>query len=141
MRISSTTGELEIGQPEIRIGPSLTKDAFVESRLGQTCKRGVTNQEYATYSLSLKDAQNEFGLSLVFREQRLFMISIEMLSAKQSWANWSEEEELRRRVAHDHLLAASLGKPPYRYRWGEVLSLYDPRSGVSSIAIRYALSR
>lgn len=56
-----------------------------------------------------------------------------------SWDNWSETEERKRKDEHDKWLEKSIGRPPYKYSWGEISSDYDPRSGSSTITIRYKL--
>jgi hypothetical protein len=56
----------------------------------------------------------------------------------ENWANWSEANELARKKLHDDVLANTIGQPPYRYPWGEIQSMYDPRSGGSSISIHYS---
>jgi hypothetical protein len=65
-----------------------------------------------------------------------------------SWDDWSEEKQLALRDAHDSWLVEMLGPgsrfawaggslPEYRFEWGEVWSSYDPRSGSSSIGVRF----
>jgi len=54
-----------------------------------------------------------------------------------SWSNWVEEKELQQKAIHDSLLFKMLNQPPYKYSWGEVQSVYDARSGGSSIIISY----
>ena len=58
-----------------------------------------------------------------------------------SWENWSKEEQLKKKDKHDIWLKTNIGKPPYKYSWGEISSNYDPRSGSSMITIRYNLSK
>ena len=46
---------------------------------------------------------------------------------------------MERKALHDARLKATLGNPPYDFAWGKVLSVYDSRSGASSVIIRYSL--
>ena len=54
-----------------------------------------------------------------------------------SYSNWSKEKEMETKRLHDNWLLKHLGSPPYEYRWGEISSVYDPRSASSEILIRY----
>jgi hypothetical protein len=56
-----------------------------------------------------------------------------------TWADWSEVNEQSRKSLHDTLLSADLGAAPYHFAWGNVMSVYDERSGASRIIVRYAV--
>ena len=45
---------------------------------------------------------------------------------------------MERKAAHDRWLESALGAPPYEYAWGGITSLFDLRTGSSTIVIRYA---
>jgi len=52
-------------------------------------------------------------------------------------SDWSRERELDRKAQHDALLSRDLGAPPYAFEWGNILSVFDERSGGSIIIVEY----
>jgi hypothetical protein len=76
------------------------------------------------------------------------LLSISHEDKLPSWETWSEEEVRQVRAENDKFLFRCLGKPHrfgphgeviYEYKWGEVVSSYDPRSAESHITIVYYL--
>lgn len=119
----------------------LTKDVFIKSNLmGDVLSQNASI--YTNYYLKPQFIGSErFTVVLYFNQSNLIeFINISLLSDGNipSWDNWSENEELNRKVEHDKWLESKIGKPPYKYSWGEISSAYDPRSGSSMITIRYS---
>jgi len=139
--INKNTGEIEIS--EVKVGPKFRKRNFIESSLYAQ----VIHEESITYSryvLKPQKIDNEiFAVVLYFKqEEQLEFVSLSILPDQKmpSWENWSKEEQLQKKRANDKWLEKQLGPPPYKYGWGELSSLYDPRSATSTITIRYLLS-
>lgn len=137
MNINSITGELQIGRSGFLIGPNLTKDVFLASAEGRMARMSVANQPFATYAFSVNDDLGKFSVRLVFARQKVDTVSVAICSSSRNWTDWSEENEMQIKAEHDRLLATILGAGPHRFHWGEVVSDYDPRSGASTIRIRY----
>lgn len=137
MKINPTTGELQIAPSGFALMPSLTKAAFLASAEGKTAWMSVANPPFATYALSVNDDSGEFVLRLVFNQEKIDTVSVAKGHSSRNWTDWSEENEMQIKAEHDRLLAAMLGAAPHRFPWGEVVSDYDPRSGASTISIRY----
>jgi hypothetical protein len=73
-----------------------------------------------------------------FENERLWMVVLSLrVAAEEGWSNWSEEAERQRKQAHDALLRADLGSPPYTFAWGTVESGNDPKTGDSQIVVKY----
>jgi hypothetical protein len=97
------------------------------------------------------DGDRNVGVRLLFEGERLEGYRLAILDPRYgtSWDDWSEEKQLAQRDAHDQWLVEMLGpgvrtRAPggmelsYTFPWGDVWSTYDPRSGGSSIGVRYA---
>jgi hypothetical protein len=117
------------------LGPRLDKPAFLKSPIGEASEVIVANGPYATYRI-----RPEPGItaSAAFENDRLNEVSLLFDLPSEDGRQWTEELELERKKIHDQWLLAELGKPPYRYSWGEVVSSFDPKGCVSDIILRYA---
>jgi hypothetical protein len=126
---------------DVVLRPRLTKDEFVRTELYPDVLR-EDQYGYTRYSLRPQDLLGErWSVFLYFNpDQMLEMVSLSMLEDEKmsSWEHWSEEKELEKKAKHDAFLVQYLGKPPYKYKWGEVSSQYDPRSGSSDVTIQYS---
>ena len=80
-----------------------------------------------------------FFVALYFYGKKLESIDLAIAAPElgASWDDWSEEKEMKRKEKHDVWLIAQTGCASHVYDWGEIDSAYDPRSGGSSITIRY----
>ena len=137
MNIDPKSGRIEIEAGGLVVRPDLSRDEFLASSMGVTARIVVQNGQYVTYSFTFSIGTSLFAASLVFESQRLDSVQIERVNRGRTWGNWSEAQELERKNDHDNLLVSFLGKPPYKYLWGEIVSMYDPRSGSANISIQY----
>ena len=89
-------------------------------------------------------------VSICYHENSIFLISLTTHSEddSMSWAEWSEEKEVKKFERNNKFLAEILGSDfiltnashamiEYEYRWGKVTSAYDQRSASSVITIKY----
>ena len=141
MRIDPETGRIEVGEGGLVIHSEMNRGEFLNSPTGASARLVVENDQYATYSFTFKIDSSLFGLSIIFESQRLDSVQLEKLTLGKTWGNWSKARELERKDEHDQLLVSFLGKPPYRFAWGEIVSECDPRSGSANINIRYRKER
>jgi hypothetical protein len=137
--LDKSTGELYIESIPVKLGPSFTRDAFSSTPV--VAQPRASNEPYHSYSLGKQRiAGQPFFVVLYFYGQQLESINLAH-SAEEfgaSWDDWSEGDELRRKQWHDDWLLGQTGHTSHVYEWGEVGSDYDPRSGGSSIVIRYS---
>jgi hypothetical protein len=140
MSIDPTTGEIDIEEGGLVICPNTRCDEFLASPIGATAHLDVKNQQFATYSFTFKFGTSLFGLSVVFESQKLDSVRLERVDTGTKWENWSEARELERKYEHDRLLVSLLGKPPYKFVWGEIVSVFDSRNGSANINIQYRTS-
>lgn len=117
------------------IGPQLDTTTFLASRLGEGSETILSNGAFVTFRF-----QPERGITgaAVFQDGRLYELSLLLQLPTDDVPRWTEEHELARKRAHDEWLRAELGVPPYRYPWGEVASVFDPKGCVSNILVHYA---
>jgi hypothetical protein len=132
------TGEVLIGSVA-KLGPKFTRSDFLS--LPIESKSLVINEPYHSYALGQHLVGGEtFLVTLYFYEQKLE--SIDLVNSREefgtSWNEWSEEKQLKRKQAHDAWLIQQTGNASHIYAWGEIGSSNDPKSGGSSITIRYS---
>jgi hypothetical protein len=139
--LDGTTGDLEIQSVSIRIGSQFTRQQFLASALAEHARVLVQNEPYCTFSAgSYELAGLSLSVSLVFYGEQLETIGLfhDAKALGSSWADWSEQQELKRKQIHDQWLVALTGHASHVYTWGEIWSDFDPKSGGSSIVIRYS---
>jgi hypothetical protein len=136
--LDATTGSVMLGDSGV-LGSHLTKKYFCEE--GSARFRQVSaNNDWARFSCRVTDHHGEFAISVILKSNRISEIHLAKVQGPGSWGNWSEESEREKQVEHDRMLENILGKPPYRYPWGEIVSVYDAKGGASEIVIRYTNS-
>jgi hypothetical protein len=139
--IDPKTGTIRFA-PELAISPTLTRENFLSSLLGTRATVLVQNEPHCSFALpKMIFSGHAFVGSLWFTGSRLLRVSIASVdeSFGSSWSNWSQGREMERKTFHDSLLQSALG-PGWSGRpfpWGVVASLYDPKSGSSSIIVTY----
>lgn len=124
-----------------KLMPGMLEVDFLKSPLGLEADSLGENDNYSRYRVSTSMKDNLIAhLLVVFHRGLLKMILLrpKWPGTGSSWAEWSEEEELRIQELNSKLLEQYLEEPPpYNYQWGSVVSAYDPRGGFSSIVITY----
>lgn len=74
----------------------------------------------------------KYMVSLFFRDSKIYMVSLICCDKK-----FSERDEDKRKILHDHILNELGIEEQKEYSWGKISSDYDARSNVSSINIMY----
>ena len=140
--ININNGNITLDDSCFTITKGLTKNEFINSNL---FKDVLSQQTYTFSNYYLKPqliGKDKFIVVLFFNQNsKIYLVNISISDdgSVPSWTNWSEYKELKRKDLHDKWLGENIGKPPYRYAWGEISSNYDPRSGSSMITIKYNL--
>lgn len=139
--LDSATGELVLPSADTRLGPTTTRTRFLDSWLGVQATAGVINEPWANYTLELPPG--EVGpfpatVTLQFHGDRLAWISVMNVSPEfgTGWHDWSAAKEQARLAAHDRWLA-DIGVPAGDYWWGRVWSIYEDRTALSAVTLRY----
>ena len=141
--IDVATGNIEIKNSVVAIGPSLTRDDFLASALGRNAQINVENGPHCSYGAQISaGALMSLATYMApsFYHQQLESVSI-MASDDRfgaSWNDWSEEKERERKRFHDQWLADTIGIADALYPWGQLSSNYDVKSGCSDIHLRYS---
>jgi len=135
--IDRATGTLSIENCPLVVGPELTRGEFLASSLGDDAQPVIEHEEWSSFQASIFIAHEPFVLTLYFKGQTLAEAHLCLKTGESGWNSWSEDVETRRKALHDEYLSQWFGSPPYQYRWGEVVSVYDERSGASEIIARY----
>ena len=146
--IDIINGTINVGKGFF-VSKGLTKEEFCTSELykeviSETHTKGVN------YCIKPQMIGNViFSISIQFNIKN--MIEIVNLSHSEniealSWENYSLDNEKIKKAWHDNWLKVNLGDPKfvnahgwitYKYSWGEISSVCDPHTTVSSIVFRY----
>lgn len=138
--IDQTTGTIVIPGGSESISPDLTRPAFLSSGWASAASVCVKNEPWCSWDLFPVVADGKkWYVRLQFHADRLTRVEVTVAdpNERQSWADWSREKEPDRKAKHDALLFRDLGSAPYAFAWGKILSVFDERSGGSSIIVDY----
>ena len=132
--IDGDTGIVHMGHFELR--PSTRRASFLENSSALGVSRISSEGKWTAFRI---DATPDFIARIDFDGELLKKIElVSIMFGPRSWSDWSREGEEERRAGHDEFLRRELGDPPYVYAWGEILSVYDDKTGASVIIIRYS---
>lgn len=127
--IDISTGSIDIG--EITLSPTLTVDQFKNSGL----YNGASLERIYTLKGTKNISNKNFIVSIYFLNS--YLKEIHLYDTEDNSEDWSESNELDKKKRQDEWLKSLLGKGAYKYPWGVIESLFDPKGGFSSIIIRY----
>lgn len=133
-------GNISINGGSFIITKDLTKNDFINSSLFNDVISQQTHMFSNYYLKPQLIGKDKFIIVLFFNQNdMIYLVNISLSNegSVPTWTNWSQDEELKRKDMHDKWLENNIGKPPYKYLWGEISSDYDPRSGSSMITIKY----
>lgn len=90
------------------------------------------------YDLRFELLPMRFGLSLGFygTSLRTCLFGLPTTQPAPGWATWNEAHEQQLAEVYDTWLTEQVG-PNRTFAWGLAWAEYDPRSGCSSLGIRY----
>lgn len=140
--IDPATGEVRLPSADVVLGPRLTRESFLASRLAEHARPLVVNEPYCSYVISVPAGELgdlSFDLSLQFHGPALMSLGLQALDVRfgTSWSDWTEAKEQDRRRYHDEWLVGVWRLEPGHHAWGWLESGFDPKGGFSSIALRY----
>jgi hypothetical protein len=137
--INKTNGEVKVN--DTVLGPKFDKEDFLNSNLYHDVLRIKDRPNFTYFYLGPQTIGDDLLIIALYFSPignlRMIKLSITSDKVPPSWANWSEEAEMNNKMQNDEWLLKVIGKPPYKYSWGEISSSYDPRSASSMITIRY----
>ena len=116
------------------VGRDLSVKQFLASDLGQSAKETIVSQERRHYEF---EPEAGIGATIFFQDGGVDRIFLVMSMPSDAAREWTEDLELRRKTIHSAWLESELGKPPYVYSWGQVVSDFDARSCSSEIIVVY----
>lgn len=141
MTIDEHTGRITLPEIGVVISPGLTRADFLQVPAFSRARISVRNEPWCSYNVSgVPQTDTELYIVFRFHGDRLHTLDLSHNAPRfgTSWADWSEERELARKVFHEQWLAKDLRIRAGKYPWGTISSCYDPKGGCSSIIIRYA---
>ena len=137
VRIDRRTGEFAVG--EQKLGRGLVEKDFLNSELGSAAReirRSGSRHYYETWRQI--SPEMEMGLTLgFFPGGPLQRLSAQFVSPATRGAAWSKAREEEIKCFHDNWLKEQLGDPPYRFPWGNALSILDRHWYSANIVIDY----
>ena len=132
MNINSVDGSITFASGPICRDTKRTE--FLESPIGNSAKNECVNGNRSNYEF---DPEPGVRGTIFFSNDRLDRVFLMMSMPSDARREWTEQLELARKANHDQWLAAELGRPPYEYSWGRVVSDFDPRGCASEIIVVY----
>jgi hypothetical protein len=116
------------------IGPQMRRAAFLSSPTGVASTCVLENAGYVQLHFHPESGVHANAL---FKDDRLDRLFVLMAIPSDDLNEWTEARELERMAVHDRWLRQELGKPPYDYPWGRVVSEYDAKGCESGIILLY----
>jgi hypothetical protein len=132
MKIHSSNGTVEFSRGCVT--SSISKTSFLASPLGRDAGPVVENAPFATYRIAPEPG---IGATLLFKDEHLEYLAWGFALPGETASDWSEESEMRRKQLHEEWLFKELGRPPYRFDWGSIVSEYDAKGVSSAIILTY----
>jgi hypothetical protein len=132
MKIDTRTGSIAF--PPGEIDRSLGKARFLESDIGRTARESLVTANWSHYEI---DPEEGWLVTVIFDGDVIDRIFLSMKLTADDPESWTVEREHDRRAAHDAWLRGALGRPPYAYAWGRVVSDFDPKGLASEIIVAY----
>ena len=125
-----SNGKIEIAN-DLLVTPEFTFENFKKSRF-------YNNQD--GIRIIYLDGQQiidsrKYLVSLFFRNGKIYMLSLICCDIE-----YTEKEEQERKELHDKILLKYRVDRKKKFAWGEIESVYDARSNISSINIIYYVS-
>lgn len=132
MKIDVSDGSIAFSSGTI--GPQMHRAAFLSSPIGIASECILENAGYVQLQF-----QPEPGVQMnaLFKDDRLDRLFVLMKMPSDDLNAWTEAHELERKAVHDRWLREELGKPPYDYPWGRIVSEYDAKGCESEIILLY----
>jgi hypothetical protein len=132
VKINIFDGTISFERGSIRRSFSMMQ--FLESPIGQSAEESLVNQNWRHYGI-----EPEAGVAgtVLFDGDDIDRIFLAMRMDSDDSDEWTVEREFERKAKHEQWLRKELGRAPYRYPWGRVVSEFDPKGLASEIIVVY----
>lgn len=140
MTIDAHTGFIVLTEVGAFISPSLQRAQFLQHPAFSKAQTLVQNEPWCSYGLPLIPlGDTQLSLTFQFEGEQLHALCLAHVAPRfgAGWKDRSEALELERKAYHEQWLARETGVSPGSFPWGEISSVYDAKSGNSSIIIRF----
>jgi hypothetical protein len=133
-----STGEITFLPSSRQIGQATTEDLFARSPEAQRWTAFVDTPEHRSFKLDGTWSVDGVAMGVIVWFDRAALVAVEIFPRLQgqSWSTWSEQDSLAQRDQLELLLKSSY-REQRTFCWGQLSATYDPRSGSSSIVVRY----
>jgi hypothetical protein len=116
------------------IGPRMDRMTFLASTIGRAAEKVMENAGNVHLRFCPEPG---IHASALFKDDRFHRLFVLMDMPSEDASEWTEAHELERLAVHDKWLRQELGRPPYEFAWGSVVSEYDAKGCESAIIITY----
>jgi hypothetical protein len=132
MKIGVFDGTISFTSGEIRRHSDRAR--FLGSAIGKTAREQLVNEDWRHYHI-----EPEVGIvgTVLFKGESIDRIFLTMRIPSDDSKERTLAHERDRKAMHDRWLQQELGRPPYSYSWGNVVSEYDARDCASEIIVVY----
>jgi hypothetical protein len=132
MKICAIDGSIEFQRGTIR--RELDRESFLATELGRDARRELISEIW--WHLHIKPEPG-IAAKVLYKGDKLDRVFLLMEIPSDDSGEWTLELELLRKEVHDKWLRSELGKPPYQYPWGVVVSEVDYKGVASEIIVAY----
>ncbi len=132
MKIGVFDGTVSFASGEIK--RTCDREQFLQSAIGAQSQEGLHNEAWRHYDISPEPG---IAGTALFNGETLHSVFLMILIPSDETDDWTIELELERKAVHDRWLQAELGKPPWKYKWGRVVSEFDAKAVASEIIVVY----
>ena len=125
---------------DFEVSPKTTPDNLLQYFGQENVKIRDIQNGWKHYIISnIKKGNAYFLMTIYFEHGILSFLSLiiyDKVILKDSWDNWSKENELKKRDYFDNWLTEQVGQKR-EFSWGSVGAFFDNKGGFSSIVLRY----
>jgi hypothetical protein len=135
--IDPETGRIRFPDLSLELQPLMPQPDFIAATSSLNRDNLGANNVWQRYSIrELISNDRKLGLFLVFRSDKLKLLTFAYAHKDESWATWSEQGELEREKEYRQELASQLGAKD-TFPWGTAKAQLDSKSGGTEIFINF----
>ncbi|MBK0403802.1 hypothetical protein I5M27_12450 [Adhaeribacter sp. BT258] len=138
--IDKKSGNLTLGNINT-ISPTTTLSEIKAFKLSEVEEESDLGNGWIHYTLrNVEESGKFFNLIFFFYKENLesvsFVVKDSPFNLNSGWDSWSEKTEREKAVTYNNWLNKEIGTGR-SFSWGDAWATYDPKSGGSSMGIRY----
>jgi hypothetical protein len=120
------------------INPSTTENEFLRTSVGQLSKLARSLPQLRQFHAEYLEGGDVYRISVSSDlEGAILMLGIAYYHSRDEVYDYSDEFQQELLNRYSSLLHSQLGSPPYKYAWGEIAALRDPKIETARISVLF----